>query len=105
MKNYIPKCGDMELWLISVAIHGDEEIENKIKKNGDGSYPVKFEIGGVELDFSKVAQRISNYVNIIAEDKAHTFLDKKYKSLIKEINDIQDRLYYQKEKFFKYEDE
>lgn len=105
MVNCKPERGSMEMWLICVAIGEKHDLIKKMKKNSDGSYPVKFEVGGVELDFLKVAQRIENSVNKMVEEKARVFLECKYESLIEEITDIQDRLYYQKEKFFKCEDE
>ena len=37
------------------------------------------------------------------EDKAKKLLDSKYESLLKEINDIQERLEYQKKELFKYD--
>ena len=100
-----PKHGGMEMWLICAAIGEKHDLIDNMKINSDGSYPVKFEVGGVELDFFNVAQRIENAVNEMVEEKARVFLECKYESLIEEIADIQDRLYYQKEKFFKYEGE
>ena len=76
-----------------------------VKSEKDGTYPVKFEVGGVELDFSVVAKRIEDSIDGLVASKAQEFLDDKYENLIKGINDIQERIYDQKEKFFKYKDE
>lgn len=97
--------GSMEMWLICAAIGEKRDLIDSMEMNSDGSYPVKFEVGGVELDFLKVAQRIESSINKMVEEKARVFLECKYENLIEEITDIQDRLFYQKEKFFKYEDE
>lgn len=105
MVNYKPERGSMEMWLICVAIGEKHDLIKKMKKNSDGSYPVKFEVGGVELDFLKVTQRIENSINDLVKSKAQDLLNEKYEDLIGDIYDIQERLNYQKEKFFKCEDE
>ena len=71
--------------------------------NEDGSYPVVFSVGGVELDFSTVAKRIDESVNMLVEDKAKELLNNKYGKLIKEIEEIQDKLEEQKGKIFRYD--
>lgn len=102
MTNYKPKHGDMELWLICAAIKGDnDKILKMAKSEKDGTYPVKFEVGGIELDFSVVAKRIEDSIDELVASKAQEFLDDKYENLIKGISDIQERIYDQKEKFFK----
>ena len=106
MTNYKPKHGDMELWLICAAIKGDnDKILKMAKSEKDGTYPVKFEVGVIELDFSVVAKRIEDSIDELVASKAQEFLDDKYENLIKGISDIQERIYDQKEKFFKYKDE
>lgn len=66
MTNYKPKHGDMELWLIFAAIKGDnDKILKMAKSEKDGTYPVKFEVGGIELDFSVVAKRIEDFTREI----------------------------------------
>lgn len=101
--NYKPKHGDMEMWLICVA--GGTKIEEmkNMKVNPDGTYTVKFEVGGVELDFSAVAKRIEESIDVLVEDKARRLLSSKYDSLIGEMYDIQERLVNQKKDLFKYE--
>ena len=96
MTNYKPKHGDMELWLICAAINGDNDKILKMAKS---------EKDGIELDFSVVAKRIEDSIDELVASKAQEFLDDKYENLIKGISDIQERIYDQKEKFFKYKDE
>ena len=105
MMNYRPKHGDMELRLICAATNGDNDKILEMVNEKDGTYPVKFEVGGVELDFSVVAKRIEDSIDELVASKAQEFLDDKYENLIKGISDIQERIYDQKEKFFKYKDE
>lgn len=103
MINYSPKHGDMEMWLIAVAIGGDATLIDRMKKNADGSYPIKFEVGGVELDFSKIAERIDEGICDMVKEKASKLLDEKYKELICELDDIRDRIDSQKNNIFGYE--
>lgn len=103
MENYKPKHGDMEMWLICVAGGTKREEMKNMKANPDGTYTVKFEVGGVELDFSAVAKRIEESIDVLVEDKARRLLSSKYDSLIGEMYDIQERLVNQKKDLFKYE--
>lgn len=103
MIDYKPKHGDMEMWLIVVAIDGDTALIDRMKKNADGSYPIKFEVGGVELDFSKIAKRVDESINRMVEEKAVELLNKKYSKLIKEIDDIQEKLNEQMSVLFDHE--
>ena len=103
MINYKPKHGDMEMWMICVALKGQHELIDAMEKNEDGSYPVIFSVGGIKLDFSAVAKRIDEQISSMVEEKAKELLDKKYEDLIGEIFDIQERIKYQKEKLFKYD--
>ena len=93
MMNYRPKHGDMELWLICAATNGDNDKILEMVNEKDGTYPVKFEVGGVELDFSVVAKRIEDSIDELVASKAQEFLDDKYENLIKGISDIQERIY------------
>lgn len=103
MVNYEPKHGDMEMWLICVAIGKNHELINEMKKNADESYPVIFSVGGVELDFKSVAQRIDEEIKELVESEAQSLLEEKYENLIGEIYDIQERIKNQKEKLFQYD--
>lgn len=110
MMNYKPEYGDMELWLICTAIGSDHDLIDKMQKNPDGSYPVKFEIGGIELDFSKVAKRIGEVIDEIennvdqkVKEKASQMLKERYESLLGEIYEIQERIENQKDNLFKYD--
>lgn len=105
MTNYKIKHGDMELWLILAALGKGNQRKNldAFTMNPDGSLPVKFEVGGVELDFSNVAKRIEDSIDSLVMSKAQQLLEIKYSRLINEITDIQERLEDQKETLFKYE--
>ena len=74
MMNYRPKHGDMELWLICAATNGDNDKILEMVNEKDGTYPVKFEVGGVELDFSVVAKRIEDSIDELVASKAQEFL-------------------------------
>lgn len=102
MTNYKPKHGDMEMWMICVAIGENHELIDKMKKNKDGSYSVIFSVGGVELDFSSVAKRVDEEISELVKNEAKTLLDEKYGNLIEEIMDIQERVKNHTENLFKY---
>lgn len=103
MTNYRPKHGDMEMWIICAALKGQYELIDTMKKNEDGSYPVVFSVGDVELDFKAVARRVDEAINGMVENKAKELLNQKYEGLIGELNDIQERINNQKENLFKYD--
>lgn len=103
MINYNPKYGDMEMWMICTAIGEKHDLIDKMKKNEDGSYPVVFSVGGIELDFNRVAKRVEDQISELVRNRAEALLDEKYGSLIGEIMDIQERIKDQKESLFKYE--
>lgn len=103
MINYKPKHRDMEMWMICVATGENSKLINEMKRNADGSYPVIFSVGGVELDFKKVAQRVDEQIKELVESKAQSLLEEKYENLIGEIYDIQERIKNQKEKLFQYD--
>lgn len=103
MINYKPKHGDMEMWMICTAIGEKHELINKMEKNEDGSYPIIFSVGGVELDFQRVAKRVDEEISTLVKNRAEELLDEKYNNLISEIMDIQERIKDQKESLFKYD--
>lgn len=103
MVNYIPKHGDMEMWLICTAIGEKHELIDKMKKNEDGSYPVVFSVGGIELDFNRVAKRVDEQISELVKNKAEALLDERYGNLLGEIMEIQERIKNQKENLFKYD--
>lgn len=110
MSNFKAESGTIEMWLICTAIGKNHELIDKMKKNADGTYPVVFSVGGVELDFYRVAERIQKEIDIInnsinerAMQKAEELIKEKYDNLIGELIDIQERIEHQKKKFFKYE--
>lgn len=110
MMNYKPKAKDIEFELISMAIGEDPALVDKMRRNEDGGLPIIFSVGGVELDFHKVAKMIDNRLNAkravdsikltnLVIDKAQSLLTEKYSDLINDIVDIQDRIKNQKDKF------
>ena len=103
MINYKPKHGDMEMWMICVAIGENHKLIDKMEKNEDGSYPIIFSVGGIELDFSRVAKRVEEQISELVRNRAEALLDEKYENLIGEIIDIQERIKNQKESLFKYD--
>ena len=103
MTNYKPKHGDMEMWMICAAIGEKHELIDKMKKEEDGSYPVIFSVGGIDLDFSKVAKRVDEQISELVKSKAESLLNEKYDNLLGEIMDIQERIEAQRDRLFKYD--
>ena len=103
MSNFTPNRDSMAMWIICESIGRDSALVDKMQKNPDGSYPVKFEVGGIELDFSKFTDRLEKTLNQMVTEKAQSLLNEKYDSLLGEICDIQKRLEEQKNKFFLYD--
>lgn len=102
MSNFEPKHGSMEMWLVCVALGKNHKLIDEMHKNEDGTYPVIFSVGGVELDFSLVAKRIDEQISELVSNKANALLHERYDALINEVTEIQERLERQKERF-KYE--
>ena len=112
MSNFNPKetHGSMEMWLVTAAIGKNHKLIDEMQRNEDGSYPVIFSVGGMKLDFHRVAERfeqevnrIENSINERAMEKAKELLNEKYDGLIKELIDIQEEIKHQKVKLFKCE--
>lgn len=103
MINYKPKHEDMEMWLICVAIGDNPDLIQHMNKNEDGSYPVMFSVGGVELDFCKVAKRVDESISEMVSGEANKLLQEKYGDCIGELMEIQERIEEQKKTLFKYE--
>ena len=89
MSNFEPKHDNMEMWLVCTAVGKNHELIDKMQKNEDGTYPVIFSVGGIELDFHRVVERIQeeidrieNSVNERAMKKAQELLNEKYEDLI-----------------------
>lgn len=99
MGNFKLEHGSMEMWLVCEAIGKNRELIDKMQKNEDGTYPVVFSVGGVELNFSLVANRIDEHLNELVANKAIELLDERYEDLLGEIMDIQERIKGQKERF------
>ena len=99
MSKFEPEHGSMEMWLVCTCIGKNHELIDKMQKNEDGSYPVVFSVGGIELDFSLVAKRIDEQVSELVTNKANELLEERYGDLLGEIMDIQERIKEQKERF------
>ena len=99
MSNFKPEHGSMEMWLVCVALGKKHKLIDKMQKNEDGTYPVVFSVGGVELDFSLVAKRIDEQISEMVTNKAKALLDERYEDLLGEIMDIQETIKEQKERF------
>lgn len=102
------KHSEMEMWLIAAALGEASEgngyhLIDKMTRNDDGTFPIEFSIGGISLDFSLVAKRIDESLNDMIKNKATNLLLNKYDDLISELEDIKERISYQKDTFFKYE--
>lgn len=89
---------DFGYQLISLAINGDEEIYNEIKINGDCTVDVTFIVGGVELDFNKVSERIKQHLGNFIASRANYVLEERYGELEDEICHIKELLTKEKEK-------
>lgn len=98
MVNYKPDRTDMGLWVICSAVGDDHDKVKQMQKNEDGTYPIKFSVGGVELDFNKVIKRLDEDLDKLVERKAQKLIESRYDDLIKDIHDIQERLEYHKDK-------
>lgn len=103
MNKFIPESHTMEMWVVCAAIEENRDIISKMKKNEDGSYPVLFTVGGVELSFEKLCRRLNEETNNLALEKAKELVDEKYGAVFEELEDIRDRLEHQKKELFSYD--
>lgn len=94
-----PMTEDIRTWVVCTAVGKDHDLIAKMQKNEDGNYPVFFSVGGVELDFDNVANRIEECFGDAVTKKAQELLDNMYEGLVSEIYDMQDRIREQKERF------
>lgn len=101
MTNWKPSLSkeDFGTWVVCEAVGKDRDLIKDMKRNADGSYPIFFSVGDVELDFSKVIQRMNDYFYDSVAKKAQELLNEKYGDLINEIDDIQQRITHQREMF------
>jgi hypothetical protein len=67
--------------------------------NEDKTIDVHFTVGGVELDFNNVANRIEEIFDQAVTKKAQELLSAKYDGLLAELDDIKERISEQKNKF------
>ena len=104
MTNVKLKRDSLEMWLILTSVGKDVDLINQMKKDEDGSYQVEFNVGGLELDFNNVVERLDKSLDDLVARKATELLQDKYSDIINDIQDIQDRISHQKERF-KYDNE
>lgn len=96
-----PMTEDIRMWVVCEAIGADRHLIKKMEMNEDGSYPVFFSVGGVELNFDNVVKRIEASFSDAVTKKAQELLDAKFNDLIDELYDIQSRVKERKD-LFKY---
>lgn len=63
-----------------------------MQRSPEGGYPVVFSVGGVELDFNKVAKRIDEGINAYVLDKAQQLLADKYGTLSCEVDRMLEKI-------------
>lgn len=90
---------DTRMWIVCTAVGEDFNLIDKMKKNEDGSYPIFFSVGGIELDFDNVVKRIEESFDKAVQNKAQELIDEKYNDLINELCDMQERIKEQKQRF------
>lgn len=90
---------DFVTWVVCEAVGNDRDLIKEMKRNADGSYPIFFSVGDVELDFNKVVQRMNDCFYDSVAKKAQELLNEKYGDLINEIDGIQEIIQHQKERF------
>lgn len=92
MSDFKLNNNSMEMYLIRTAIGDNHELIHNMKKNEDGSYPVVFSVGGVELDFSLILEKITDYMIEATTDKIFFLLRERYNILTNILTDINDKI-------------
>ena len=103
MQSWKPKSKSIEMWLVATAIGKQHNLIDKMQKNEDGSYPIQFTIGGVELDFYQVGKRIQEEIDRITKERAEQMLDERCSDVCEKLEDMQERIKELKERYFKYD--
>ena len=85
--------------IVLESIGYNHHLIEQMKRNDDGTFDVVLTVGGVQLDFDRFAKVIEKQLEELIEGEAQAILDNKYSDLICEIEDIQERIQSQKEKF------
>ena len=101
MTNWNPSriTEDAGMWVVCTAIGKEHDLIDKMKKSEDGSYPLVFSVGGVELNFDNIAKRINESFSEMVNKRAKELLAEKYGDLCEALNDIQERIESQKDLF------
>lgn len=100
--NYNINPNDPEFWVICEALGADIFKHSQMKKQEDGSYEVEFKVGGVELDFSKVARQLIVNVNKLATKKAIDILHSRCDNLVSAIDAIEQSIDTHKDAILKF---
>ena len=90
---------NMATRIVLESIGSNHHLIDQMKQNDDGTFDVVLTVGGVQLDFDRFTEVIENQLEELIEGEAQALLDKKYADLVCEIEDIQERIQNQKEKF------
>ena len=90
---------DMAQRIVLESIGSNHHLIDQMQRNADGTFDVVLTVGGVQLDFDHFAEVIEKQLEGLIEGEAQALLDKKYADLVGEIEDIQERIQKQKEKF------
>lgn len=84
----------------------NDEVRNNLDKievieseNGDLLKDIKLIVGGVELDFERVVKRIGEQFDNAIENRAVDIINEKFQSLSSELDDLQERVTENKERF------
>ena len=93
------KKDEIGLWVVCTAIKDNHFLIDKMEWNEDKTIDVHFTVGGVELDFNNVANRIEEIFDQAVTKKAQELLSAKYDGLLAELDDIKERISEQKTKF------
>ena len=103
MQSWKPKSGTMEMWLATIAIGTQHDLIEQMQQNDDGSYPIRFTVGGIDLDFSRVGKRIEEAMDEITKERAERLLEEKCSNVCKELDNMQERIKELKEHYFKFD--
>lgn len=85
--------------IVLESIGPNHHLIDQMQQNDEGTFDVVLTVGGVQLDFDRFAEIIEQQLEEFIEGEAQALLDKKYADLICEIEDIQERIQNQKERF------
>lgn len=83
-------------WVVCTALGADTQRINEMQTDEDGNFDVRLTCGGVELDFSKVCQRMDDVFSEAVEKRAGEMYleeyDRRADEISKELSGIAARL-------------